>query len=263
MSKKKVVIFVLVVVAIVFLSLTVKNSLQKKKEQTSPEGTDSLLVSATPSDNDRYTPPSKEEVKIKNEWIILRDLENVTLHSNLDEKLSSKEAIRQNACIDFVSAGFYTKEGTHIGLFKNSGGYIADPTNNAFYNGFLYIKDNKAYISNSYDESARLILQSGPLLVQDAVAQKVSAANDKPARRIVAAITQKEELVFIVIYDKYSVYSGPYLSKVPEILTQITNETSVNVKEALNLDGGTASAFYNEFFKLPEAQTIGGYFCIK
>ncbi|RJR30058.1 hypothetical protein C4564_01180, partial [Candidatus Microgenomates bacterium] len=106
-------------------------------------------------------------------------------------------------------------------------------------------------------------LQTGPVLVENGSAVELSLARDKQARRIVAAITGSNELVFVAIYSPGSSFDGPYLEDLPLIVNHISEELNLNIADAINLDGGTASAFYSENTHISELSPIGSFFCVK
>ena len=136
---------------------------------------------------------------------------------------------------------------------------------NTLFNGyFVLTKNNKVTIEKSYlGESIRIGLQTGPLLIQDERSQKLNLVSDKNARRIVAALTNKNELYFIAFYDKESVFLGPLLVDLPGLVSKIQDEMDVKFISAINLDGGSASAFFNEEIQLSELTPIGSFFCEK
>ena len=100
-------------------------------------------------------------------------------------------------------------------------------------------------------------VKSGPILVYDSKPLKLAIKDDQLRRRIVAALTQDEQLIFLVILSPRSDYSGPLLADTPQLVLAINPK----IVSAVNLDGGSASALITPEFNLPEYQPIGGYFC--
>lgn len=198
------------------------------------------------------------------DWIIVKDARKISLQSNLEEKLGSKEAKNKNGCSYLVSGGFYTKEGDHSGLFISEGKKLSESKANSTYNGYFSIDyEGKAQISKSEPSSARVALQSGPVVMFNGKVSSLSIKNDKPARRMVAAVTRLNHVVFISVYKKGSVFSGPLLSELPSLIKKLNDKTYLEIVDAINLDGGTASAFISYKVNLSELTKIGSFFCIK
>ena len=197
-------------------------------------------------------------------WIIARDKENISLFSNTIERLTSNEALINNNCKYLVNAGFVDKSNNHIGLFRNHDGLINESSVNNTFNGFLFIDNNRnAYISYLEPKSSLLALQTGPLLIKNNSLINLTLLSDKNSRRVVAAVNRNKELVFIVFYSKSNPLGGPRLSELPSMLEDLENNTSLNITDAVNLDGGSHSVYISDQIKLPESSIVGGYFCIK
>jgi hypothetical protein len=47
------------------------------------------------------------------------------------------------------------------------------------------------------------------------------------------------------------------------LLDDLEKNSSINIKDAINLDGGTHSVYKSGQLNLTEASIAGGYFCIK
>jgi hypothetical protein len=87
--------------------------------------------------------------------------------------------------------------------------------------------------------------------------------NDEPNRRIVAATTDNNQLIFMVFYRDSSQFQGPMLGLLPELISMFTRQTGIDIVDAINLDGGSASVFISNYDRLNELAHIGSYFCIK
>ncbi|QQS38476.1 phosphodiester glycosidase family protein [Candidatus Woesebacteria bacterium] len=186
------------------------------------------------------------------------------LFSNLEEPESAINIIEENNCSALVNAGFYTTNNQPIGQFVSNYKTIKNTTQSELFNGYFSINDfgTPRITQNVPSDNLRLSVQSGPLLIVNDEFQKLSIRNDKNARRIVVAVTGENDIVFIAIYDAFSKLLGPKLADLPVVLTEIENTSLYDFADALNLDGGSASAFYIDNFKLPESSPIGSYFCI-
>mgnify|MGYP001590102184 CR=1 FL=1 len=80
---------------------------------------------------------------------------------------------------------------------------------------------------------------------------------------MVGVVTDEDRLVFLSFYNPISYYLGPNLEDLPGLLKSFEKETGIQIKDAINLDGGTASAFYAEGVSLTELRPIGSYFCAR
>lgn len=196
-------------------------------------------------------------------WITVRDNEKIELISNIDEQLTTDEAAAKYNCKHLINAGFIDTSNNHIGLFKNHTGEISVAKTNQTFNGFFSVSINKIVdISYERPNNTEIALQSGPILFSDNKPAVLKLFNDKYSRRVVVAINRKKEPIFIVFYSKGSPLMGPKLKELPSLLEDIEINTSLNITDAINLDGGSHSAFLSDNVKLAESSIIGGYFCI-
>jgi uncharacterized protein YigE (DUF2233 family) len=198
-------------------------------------------------------------------WIQITNPENIFLYPNFEERYTLEEGVEKYDCRNLTSGGFYTETNSPIGLFISEEGMLSDKTVNNLFNGyFVLTKKNEATISRDYSgEPVRIGLQAGPILIQSGVVQKLALASDKMARRIVVALTEEGEIYFITIFDKESVFMGPLLADLPELISNIQDKIDMEFISALNLDGGSASAFYTQNIQLSELTPVGSFFCEK
>jgi len=173
---------------------------------------------------------------------------------NFSESLTALDALDHYQCQSLVSAGFYDSDGGPIGLFISQEKVINPYQTNQLLNGILSLNrlQTPRIAAELPKDDLVHALQSGPLILQNADIQVLSLSNDKPARRLVAAVTGANELYFIVVYRADSVYLGPFLVDLPQLIAQFSQDQELNIADAINLDGGTASAFYSPDLRLPE-----------
>ncbi|KKU87245.1 MAG: hypothetical protein UY17_C0024G0015 [Candidatus Beckwithbacteria bacterium GW2011_GWC2_47_9] len=188
---------------------------------------------------------------------IVNDFSRLRLFSNLVEPKSAAELAAAKNCEFLVNAGFYDISNQHLGWFQVNGRELSPKQNNRLFDGYLSITSGAAEIGFAPRPAADFGLQSGPVLVFDANPLKLTIKDAQPRRRMAAAITQDEQLIFLVILSPQSDYSGPLLADTPRIVLSINQD----IVAAINLDGGSASAFITPEVNLPEYQPIGGYFC--
>ena len=126
--------------------------------------------------------------------------------------------------------------------------------------GFFYLDANgQPHISSQTNPDAQTIFQAGPLIIND---KPFSTTRDEQARRVLIAEDTDGNAYALAIVYKDSTYSGPLLSELPPILFSI-NEP-FRVKQGLNLDGGSASFFYEkDGVHLTEQTNVGSLICVK
>jgi len=113
------------------------------------------------------------------------------------------------------------------------------------------------------NEKAYISLQTGPILIKDANKINISIQNDKSARRTFSFLDNENNIYFGSIYKFDSVYLGPTLDELPEVLSKFVSGFGIEVVDAVNLDGGSASFYFDVNTKLSELSFVGSYFCIK
>lgn len=195
-------------------------------------------------------------------WV--ENIRNLSLYSNFIQKQTTGEIINLRKCSAFSSGSFYSKDNSPIGLFVSQSKKISSATFNSLLNGFFYLRSDQVVISSEPPvEEATWALQSGPILYENAQAKHLRIKNDENARRIVAATTKDNKLLFIAFYEPQNNLQGPFLAYLPEYLREFSYVTGLKIKNGINLDGGSASAFYANNFFLPEFNSVGSYFCLK
>lgn len=232
-------------------------------------------ISLTPSPSSMTTPtptvadPETISVdvggrKYQVSWFTLQNPEKVTLLANFTAKLSSEEIIKKYSCQNGINGGFYGKDDKPLGIFINDAADRRNQLNSNLFNGIFYItKDNKFGIEENLPKDIlKLALQSGPLLILNKNILPLKINDDKLARRMVVGVSEKE-IIFLSVYDEISRLQGPYLADLPKITEEFSKKTKVEITSALNLDGGSASAFYKPRISLNEITAVGSFFCVK
>jgi uncharacterized protein YigE (DUF2233 family) len=234
------------------------NQLKLKSPVASP--------SAYIKNNELENPLEVEYSGIKYEayWVKVDDLERVGLFPNFKEKLTSSEIINLKNCKALVSGSFYSKDNKPLGLFVSQGWKTANAYFNPLLNGFFSILGGTPSIrSQKPSGNVNTAVQSGPILVEDGKAKSLKIKNDKTARRVTVSLSNAHEIIFAVFYDPQNNLQGPYLSDLPKYVQDFSAGSGLKIESSLNLDGGSASAFYDGKFFLPEFNPIGSYFCIR
>lgn len=261
-------IFVILVLGL-FIFL---NSKQENTQVTSPIATDSTsgqmqqkLVSASPSVLEKMEELNFEGKLFK---FIAQKIENKSklhLYSNLDQKDTSSNLFSKNNCNLLVNGGYYDADNKPLGWFVSEGNEVKKRIESRLMDGVIFqTNDNKISIDlNSPSEPVIWGLQSGPMLILDHQLVNLKIQNDELTRRIVAAKTEKGDVFFLVIVGENYLTSGPYLADLPLVIEKIGKKLNEKWQAAINLDGGTASAYISRDFEIKEFSNIGSFFCLK
>lgn len=185
----------------------------------------------------------------------------ITLISNFTQKKLSQDIVADNKCKTAINGGYYTQDNKPLGLFKTNGiEYSSIVSDSSLLTGYFYIDTTgKPVIDSDYSHQSLTVLQTGPLLIYNT---KLATAIDEQARRSALIQDLNGDIWAVSITEEGNLYNGPTLSDLPPILFSI--EKPFKVVKALNLDGGSASAYFGEDgFKLSELSTVGSIFCAK
>lgn len=198
------------------------------------------------------------------------DRQKLVLIPNFSEKKSSRAIMEEYFCRYGVNAGFYTAEGKPLGLYFANGKLMNSKIHpSSLFNGFVFGNSNGLFdIRNSVpqpqENSLDYYFQTGPLFTPET---KLTIRNDEHARRILIGKTSQGEFYFLALVDKDNVNNGPLLADLPAIIHEYNSQIKSNdvlFTSLINLDGGSASAFYNEFgVKFTELTPIGSFLCGK
>jgi uncharacterized protein YigE (DUF2233 family) len=235
-----------------------------KKANHSPSSSPLPAVLGTPAKNEKTLDFDWQETSFRANWFEIFDTTNLKLIPNFELKLPAKQAFKDYGCQYLLNAGFYTKENLPVGLFISEYETLRDWQKNSFFNGVLSINDfaTPRITSGVPRDNLKLAIQSGPLLIENAQVLRLAIKNDKLARRVVAATTGQNSLVFLVIYDKTSAFEGPLLNDLPAIIQHLDQTIGLRLADAINLDGGSASAFITDKTSLTEISPVGSFLCI-
>lgn len=260
---KKLIIVLLTICVLGFITVFIKDQILMQKSKVLPANVS--IIAPTPSKAiwKQSTVINVRRTPIRVSWALVEP-KQVELYSNLKAKQLSEQIKLDKSCSILVNGGFYSKEYTHLGLFITNFETISRLSQSDTRNGFLWINSNSIFITSAPpDDNPRIAIQSGPLLAQDGKALPLKINSDKPSRRIVAGNTEDNKLIFLVFYQEKSIFEGPMLEQLPEAIELFKDQTKINIVDAINLDGGSASAFISNYDRLDELAHIGSYFCIK
>lgn len=256
-------IFLVLGLGVVFWVKQLSNPAENISPASPSSPSPTVFPTLTPVKSDQIIDFEKDRLVYRAAWVKTADFKNLSLYPNFKEKLGAKELMEQKKCRSLVSGGFYTKKGEPVGLFVSEAEVFKKRIESRLFDGVFFLENDKAQITlQTPDGTPRLALQSGPVLLLDGRQVGLKIRDDKPARRVVLALNQEGDAYFFIIFNPDSVLEGPLLADLPEVVQDMGEKKGFEFTEAINLDGGSASAFYSDFLVLPEFSSIGSYFCL-
>lgn len=224
----------------------------------------------TPSPSPTQVTKQEKTVSYNNErfaysYFIVQNPANLSLIPNFSHPKDAQTLIADNACVSTINGGFYDTAGKPLGFFYANNRTLGQEIHSTLLNGFFWADTyGVALISTELPRIPfRFTLQTGPLLLFNGQTMALTIQNDEHARRMVVGKTTDNHFIFLAVYSRESVYSGPLLSDLPSVVFSISSEENLGIVDALNLDGGSASAFYNGETRLSELTPVGSLFCVK
>lgn len=185
--------------------------------------------------------------------------QKLSLILNFSQQLTSDKIMSDNECNFLTNAGFYTPDYQPLGLLIIDGKQINPVSLSPLLTGFFTKHRNNTLTITSDPpiKEVEFTFQSGPLILPHS---QLKIINDEPARRILIAHTGEYEWFLLAITQKDNFQSGPFLADLPAIFAQI----QLNIIQALNLDGGAASTFWqDQGITLNELVPVGSFLCEK
>ncbi len=199
------------------------------------------------------------------DYFLVSDVSKISLIPNFTAKLDARTLIEQNNCKAAINGGFYDTAYKPLGLFISDGTIQYESISSRLFNGFIWIsKSGDSGIANNEPfGNLRIALQTGPLLLMNGTPLPLAIQNDEGRRRMVAAINNKNEMIFLSVFREEATFEGPLLATLPAVVSKINTQENLHVTDAVNLDGGSASVFYTSDFTLRELTTAGSLFCLR
>lgn len=213
---------------------------------------------ASPSPVDQLESVNYQSKDYRFTYFAVDDLKRLRLIANTDLE-PTRTLIDRYQCRNLVNGGFYDENNRPLGWLVTEGEEISKEIDSRLFDGFLSFNGG-VKIDFALPRSARAGLQSGPMLVFESQPLTLNIANDELRRRMVALLASNE-LIFLTVVGQDSEISGPYLADLPGLVEAIAKKMNWGVSEAINLDGGTASAFYTDKVYLKELNPVGSIFC--
>lgn len=185
------------------------------------------------------------------------------LFPNFTDRKSGDTLVMTHECAAAISGGFYTTDNQPLGLFRSDNITMRNRIDSALLNGFISFNTTAAAVGEDPMDGASDALQTGPLLYGNGNPLPLSIRNDQHERRMIALETMEGTLIFMVVYISDATFQGPLLAELPLILRDIDTLQHFHIRDAINLDGGSASFFTSGAHTVSELQLIGSLFCLQ
>lgn len=263
---KRIVIAVIIVLALIVTAIMIRFMIANDTKQIvgNTKTASEASVTSTPNQEIKQT----KSITINNEqfayaYFVVKNPVNLSLIPNFSRPKDAQTLMEENNCVSVVNGGFYDKSNKPLGYFQYGDKILGPRLESDLFNGYVWADaSGSAVISSELPNTTfNFALQTGPMLMFSGKVLPLTINSDTGARRMIAARNNK--LIFLAVYEAESVYDGPKLSDLPDIVQTISTKESLNIMDAINLDGGSASAFYSEDTKLSELTPVGSLFCAK
>lgn len=187
---------------------------------------------------------------------------DLLLFNNTQTKSDSKQLMIDLNCTAGINGGFYGTNDQPLGWMLIDNKEVSRVKSSELLNGFIWITDTRVTISQKTNDLSKYGLQTGPILITEGETWKLKMARDEKARRMVMG-TADQKAFILAVFDRYADLDGPYLADLPEIVQIIANKEGLVVDNAINLDGGSASAIYTDLGNLEEISNVGSWWCVR
>ncbi|MBU0998643.1 phosphodiester glycosidase family protein [Patescibacteria group bacterium] len=256
---KKLFLITFVLVSVFSVSFFIKGNYKRQNPKLSPN------VLGLPDSYDNLEVDIKFNDNLyRVNWYEIGNIDNLFLLVNSD-KLTSQEFKEKEKCVFLSSGGYYKTDYSPTGLLISEYKEISPFVNSSLANGIFSVNDfaTPRITPQVPRDRLRMALQAGPLLKENNGFKNLSLKNDEEARRVVLGVTGENKAIFMIFYNPESVFIGPYLKDLPEIIKEFENETGIVFADAMNLDGGTPTTFNKKNTNLTESTIVGNFFCLK
>lgn len=190
------------------------------------------------------------------------DPSDIRLLPNFEDQVASQELIESHGCRSGINGGFYSRENTPIGLFVADRILLQASESNDLFDTYLSISGPSISLSFNEPTDPTHAVQTGPMLIIEYQPRSLQIRDDMSARRMLAA-TSGDTLILMSIFTPETVGNGPTLETLPDIVAAIDEQEALEISYATNLDGGSASAFWDGKNHIAELTPIGSFFCVQ
>jgi uncharacterized protein YigE (DUF2233 family) len=173
------------------------------------------------------------------------------------------EVMTQEHALAAVNGGYFDPEDAPVGLLVSDGKKITPLSTARLLSGVLLSTTKRVEIVRAHgfkpDKQIRAAVQCGPLLLDNAK-PLAGLNNTRPARRTFAAVNGRGTAAALGYCSSVS------LAQLGEILSLTNLAGGVKFARALNLDGGSSSAFWcqqgDDPFSISEQKTVRDFVAI-
>lgn len=196
-------------------------------------------------------------------WVVIDHPDLVRIGINPDLASGSGALAADHQCPILTSAAFYDTQNQPMGLLVSGGRQLSEYQQNQLFNGVMGWHDNELHLEEDEAETRdwQWAVQAGPVIWRQGNPVTLRLKTDQSARRVMMVKTTTGKLVLITMVAEDSLFGGPTLAEVPELLTVVQPLVGEKFADGLNLDGGTASAYLTSAVALKELKPIGSYIC--
>lgn len=186
----------------------------------------------------------------------------VKLIANYSQKQVSRDVFEAHKCDVLTNAGFYLADNSPVGLVVIEGDILSPFRKNDLFNSVMYFGESGAKISKDGTlKGFAHAMQSGPALVVNGKNVVLTLNNDKLARRSFVGITKNGDIVLGMITDSINLFLGPLLADMPRMMALLNDTYKLDLVDAINLDGGSASVYVTSNLSIAEIAPVGAFFC--
>lgn len=187
---------------------------------------------------------------------------NIRLIANFSTKKKASDVATANRCTRYTNAGFYTTDDTPLGLWRGEGYPSARAITNPLVNGYVWSDGSRMHIGWDEPATSVIAVQTGPVLIAQGKPLPLNIRDDRAARRMVVAVDAGGNTVFFALLGTTSETTGPTLTDLPGIIASAAASIGFTPAWAVNLDGGSASAFKSNTTTIAEWNPVGSLFCV-
>lgn len=193
------------------------------------------------------------------------DGSELALIPNFKEKKTFSTIVSENSCKAAINAGFYTKEELPVGYFKTKDALLRRSKDSLLFDGFFTVNTlSTPRITRELPEDEVVLgLQLGPILFENGSAVLLKIRNDSPERRMALVVDGNNKVYFLTVFGQSNQFFGPNLSDLPGELEKWAKDKKIPIADAINLDGGSASAFFSPTISIAEISPVGGVLCAR
>jgi len=179
-----------------------------------------------------------------------------------EPRVDLAEAMLREKCLAGVNGGYFEPDYAPVGLLISDGRMIAPLRKARLLSGVLSVANGQVRLQRTSEFAMTLkitaAVQCGPFLVDHARAV-LRLDNSRPARRTFVAIGNARQIA-LGFCSEVSLAQLSRILLVPEIIAKF------KIERALNLDGGSSSAFWfaneGKAFSIPEQKTVRDFVAI-